>query len=94
MPTDNIKKTVQKPQNLILENCKKLVLSGVNEVVSFDEEAVSLETELGRLEIRGNNMQIISFDTQSGDMNIEGYVYALVYTKSTQPKSIFRRVFK
>ena len=83
-----------KPQNIILESCKHLVLSGVNEVLSFDEEAVSLETELGRLEIRGNGMHIMSFDTTGGDMIIDGVIYALVYTKSTKPQSFLKRVFR
>ena len=83
-----------KPQNIILESCKHLVLSGVKEVLSFDEEAVSLETELGRMEIRGSGMHIISFDTEVGDMIIDGYIYALVYTKSTKPQSFIKRVFR
>ncbi len=82
------------PQNIIMESCKHLVLSGVKEVLSFDEEAVSLETELGRLEIRGKNMHIISFDTSGGDMVIDGYIYALVYTKATKPQSFIKRVFR
>ena len=83
-----------KPQNVILESGKHLVLSGVIEVLSFDEEAVSLETELGRLEIRGNGLHIITFDTESGDMIIDGSVYALVYTKATKPQSFLKRVFR
>ncbi len=83
-----------KPQNVILESGKHLVLSGVIEVLSFDEEAVSLETELGRLEIRGNGLHIITFDTESGDMIIDGSVYALVYTKATKPQSFIKRVFR
>ena len=83
-----------RPQNIILENGKHLVLSGVVEVMSFDEEAVSLQTELGNLEIRGNGMHIISFDTAAGDMIIDGSVYALVYTKATKPQSFIKRVFR
>ena len=83
-----------KPQNIILESCKHLVLSGVREVLSFDEEAVSLETELGRLEIRGNGMHIMSFDTAGGDMIIDGEIYALVYTKTAKPQSFIKRVFR
>lgn len=90
MPEEN----AVRPQNIILENGKHLVLSGVREVLNFDEEAVSLETELGRLEIRGNGMHIISFDTSGGDMIIDGSVYALVYTKSTKPQSFIKRVFR
>ena len=88
------KNTSLKPQNVILENCERMVLSGIKEVISFDEEAISLDTDLGRLEIRGNCMLMQSFDTNIGDMIIEGYIYAVVYTKSNQQKSFIKRVFK
>ncbi len=82
-----------KPQNAVLENCEILKLSGVNQVISFDEEALSLETSLGRLEIRGRGMHIDSFDTALGDMMISGYIYALVYSQASSSKGFFRRMF-
>ena len=85
---------IQKPQNLILEGCKHLALSGVKEVLNFCEEALSLDTELGRLEIRGKGLHIVSFDTAVGDMVAEGYIYAMVYTKSTKPGGFIKRVFR
>ena len=82
-----------RPQNVSLKNCKSLDISGVKEVVSFDEEAISLETDIGRLEIRGEGMRINSFDTAVGDMMVTGYIYAVVYTKNTKPKSVIKRMF-
>lgn len=83
-----------RPQNAILEGCKRLVLSGVRDILNFDEQAISLDTELDRLEIRGEGMRIVSFDTSAGDMCVEGYIYALVYTKATKPSGFFKKVFK
>ena len=34
-------------QNLILENREKLSISGVNDVLSFDDQIVILETRIG-----------------------------------------------
>ncbi len=86
---------INKPklQNAILENCEKLRLSGINKVISFDEEALSLETELGRLEIRGRGMHIDSFDTAAGDMSVSGYIYALVFSDNNSRKGFLKRVF-
>ncbi|MEE1055518.1 MAG: YabP/YqfC family sporulation protein, partial [Acutalibacteraceae bacterium] len=39
--------------NIIVEDRKKFTLTGVKDVVSFDEETVCLETFLGRLVIKG-----------------------------------------
>ena len=86
-------KALNRPQNISLKNCKNLEISGVKEVLSFDEEAISLETDIGRLEIRGEGMRINSFDTAVGDMMVTGYIYAVVYTKSTKPKSVIKRIF-
>ena len=40
-------------QNLILENREKLSISGVLDVLSFDDQIVILETELGLLTVKG-----------------------------------------
>ena len=42
-------------QNLILENRGKLSISGVLDVLSFDDQVVILETELGMLTVKGEN---------------------------------------
>ena len=52
-------------QNLILENRGKLSISGVNDVLSFDDQVVMVETELGLLTVKGENIRInkLSIDT-------------------------------
>ena len=46
-------------QNLVLENREKLSISGVLDVLSFDDQVVVVETELGLLNIKGNNSKIV-----------------------------------
>ena len=52
-------------QNLILENRGKLSISGVLDVLSFDDQVVIVETELGLLTVKGENLRInkLSIDT-------------------------------
>ena len=52
-------------QNLILENRQKLSVSGVADVLSFDDQVVIIETELGLLTVKGENLRInkLSIDT-------------------------------
>ena len=45
-------------QNLVLENRNKLSISGVKDVLSFDDQVVIMETELGLLTIKGENLKI------------------------------------
>lgn len=66
-------------QNLVLENRNKLSISGVKDVLSFDDQVVIMETELGLLTIKGENLKInkLSIDTQEviveGEINNLGY---------------------
>ena len=44
-------------QNLILENREKLTITGVVDVLSFDDQIVIVETELGLLSVKGENLR-------------------------------------
>ena len=52
-------------QNIVLENREKLNVSGVNDVLSFDDQVVMIDTELGLLTVKGENIRInkLSLDT-------------------------------
>ena len=68
-------------QNVILENRKKLSVSGVLDVESFDEDSVLLYTEAGMLNIKGEELHINKLSVESGDVTVEGHISALVYTE-------------
>ena len=83
-------------QNLILENREKLTISGVIDVLSFDDKIVILETELGMLTIKGDDLRInkLSIDTQ--DVIIEGNINTLTYSEKEEKKngSLLGKIFK
>ena len=66
-------------QNVIIESRKKLNVSGVKQVISFDEETVLLDTSLGRMTVKGEDIKIESFNTDTGDLTAAGTVHAVVY---------------
>lgn len=80
--------------NIILEDRKKLVLSGVSDVVSFDDISVVLETLKGRLNINGSNLHIQTLCLEDGNVTIEGNVDELMYEDSEQNKrkGLFGRI--
>ncbi len=83
------------PQNLIMQDRKKLTLSGVCDVCSFDERVVIVETVLGELTIKGEGLHIAGFNRETGDMQMDGRVIALAYTgDGKQNSSFFGRIFK
>lgn len=80
--------------NVILEQCKKINMSGVKEVKTFDEETVVLDTEKGTLTVRGEELIINSFSATTGELLMEGSVWALVYSGNDQGKGFFKRILK
>ena len=67
-------------QNLILENRKKLSVSGVNDVLSFDDEIVIIETELGLLTVKGDNLKINKLSIDTSEVIVEGEISYLEYS--------------
>ncbi|MCM3703879.1 sporulation protein YabP [Paenibacillus macerans] len=68
-----------KHQELHLMNRKLLEISGVLNVESFDNEEFLLQTELGHLTIRGQNLHIKNLNLEQGLVSIEGLVNTLSY---------------
>jgi sporulation protein YabP len=67
------------PHKLTLEERKKLVMTGVTEVVSFDDTAVVLRTGLGTLMIHGQQLQLKNLSLDGGQVMVEGQITALIY---------------
>ena len=64
---------------VMLEEREQLVISGVEEVESFDESAIFLTTAQGALEIQGEGLHIEKLSLDGGDLRVEGRVSALIY---------------
>ena len=90
-------KVEDKKSNLSLENGKRLILSGVVEVISFDEEKIDLTTNLGNLTIKGEELKMNKLDVQNGDVIIIGSIASMIYNGKEVKKSkesIISRLFK
>ena len=82
---------------LSVENRKKLILTGVIEVISFNEEQIILNTNLGTLNIKGQGLKMNKLDVQNGDVIIIGTINSCIYTNSEAKKekeSIISRLFR
>lgn len=67
------------PHKLCLNERRELTMTGVTEVVSFEENAVVLRTSLGTLIVQGNGLQLKTLSLDGGQVAVEGSVSALVY---------------
>ena len=68
-----------KPHNITIEGRERLIINGVRDVASFNENEVSLETEAGDLIIRGTDLHINRLNVDDGNLFIEGYIISCVY---------------
>ncbi len=85
-------------QNLVLENRKKLNVSGVNDVLSFDDQVVMVDTELGLLTVKGENIRINKLSLDTAEVIIDGDISSLSYSQNKQEKSsgtsLLGKIFK
>jgi len=84
-------------QNIILENREKLTISGVLDVLSFDDLVVIVETELGLLTIKGENLHINKLSIDTSEVIIEGDIFSLTYSEDNKEKkngSLLGKIFK
>jgi len=69
----------QFPHKLTLNERKNLTMTGVTEVMSFDETAVVLKTSLGLLTVQGQGLKLKTLSLEGGQVAVDGDVSALVY---------------
>lgn len=81
--------------NVIIENRKRLNISGVKDVINFDDETILIDTHFGKITIKGEGLHIESFNTQTGDLSAEGQIHAVVYMSDVKNSTgFFSRLFK
>jgi len=83
--------------SLSLENRNKLTLTGIVEVISFDDQKISLNTKLGNLSIKGEGLKMNKLDVQNGDVIIMGTVSSMIYSGKNVVKNkenIIKRIFQ
>lgn len=84
-------------QNLVLENRGKLSISGVLDVLSFDDQIVVVETELGLLTIKGEDLRINKLSIDTSEVVIEGDILGMNYSDKEMDKktgSFLGKIFK
>lgn len=69
--------------HLILEDRERLTVSGVEEVESFDENVIVMDTARGTLIVRGEDLHIEKLSLDGGDLKVEGTVESLTYEENS-----------
>ena len=94
----NVNKNTNIIQNLVKKKKKKLNVSGVNDVLSFDDQVVMVDTELGLLTVKGENIRINKLSLDTAEVIIDGDISSLSYSQNKQEKSsgtsLLGKIFK
>ena len=89
-------KNTIKNHNIIMENRERLSITGVIDIHSFDDELVLVETQLGILTIKGNDLKMNKLNLDNSELIVEGKIIALVYSQTETMKKggMFNKIFK
>ena len=88
----------KRTHKLILNNRRSCNLTGVNDVLSFDENEIILETEQGMLMIKGNELHVNRLMLDKGEGDVDGRVDSFTYSEQSnmggKGESLLARLFK
>lgn len=82
-----------KKHTLMLDNRKRLVLKGAEDVSAFNEEAIQVKTTAGALLIKGSGLHIDHLNLETGDVTVDGTISSLQYSGGDN-RSRFSRLFR
>ena len=86
---------LKRKHNLILEGRKILNVTGVVDVSGFNDERVVLTTDMGELTVSGEHLHINKFSQETGELNLDGEICALIYTDQKKDEGgFFSKIFK
>lgn len=92
------KQQSQRGHKVTLNARKTAMITGVNDVLSFDSEEVLLETEQGILMIRGAELHVNRLTLEKGEVDVDGRIDSLTYSDagggSKSGESLLGRLFK
>jgi len=94
--TDDRKRSPSR-HSLQIDRRENITVTGVIDVISFDEESVIAESEMGVLIIKGANLHVKRINLENGELIVAGEIDGLTYENAsggTKAKSLMGRLFK
>lgn len=91
-------KLSRRPHRLEISNRGVGNVTGIQDVVSFDENQIILDTDMGLLTIKGKTLHVSRLTLEKGEVDIEGVFDSMTYTSNENYRksgeSLFSRLFK
>ena len=76
---------------------KTIILSGIKKLNSFDDVEFFVDSVMGPILIKGENLELLKLDTFQGNLSIKGKIFSITYlddNKKIKAESIMSRLFK
>lgn len=87
--------TTATPHHVVMEDRRRLSVSGVEDVERFDENTIVLSTTQGAMTVTGENLHIEKLSLDGGDLKVEGEIESLVYEEDRgSPGGFFARLLR
>lgn len=83
------------PHTIFMDCRKKLTLTGISDVGSFDEQGVILYSDYGEINVKGSKLHINMLSLDTSEVSIDGEINSIIYTGNTSQKSgVFSKIFR
>ncbi|MBQ9926340.1 MAG: sporulation protein YabP [Lachnospiraceae bacterium] len=88
----------KRAHKMVLSNRRTCNLTGVCDVLSFDVNEIILETDLGMLMIKGNELHVNRLTLEKGEVDVEGRIDSFTYSEqlgtAAKGESLLTRLFR
>lgn len=95
---DMEERTVSKNHKLVINNRKTSLVTGVNDVLSFDLSEILLETEQGMLMVKGSDLHVNRLSLEKGEVDLSGNIDSVAYSDmkavGKQSENLFSKLFR
>ena len=95
-PNESVK--INSSHRVLLDNRKKGNSTGVVDVISFDLKEILLETSMGMLTIKGQDLKVTRLSVEKGELDLAGQIDSMAYSEvnsyAGKTESFLTRMFK
>ena len=87
-------KPALKPHSVSMDDRCRLSVTGVDDVESFDEATIIMNTSQGNLIVRGSGLHMEKMSLETGEVLLSGRVDSLDYEDTPEARGFFARLFR
>lgn len=86
--------SVQSGHSVSIDNRSKLTMTGVIDVAGFSEDKIDIQTTMGRITVKGKQLNVSNLNTDTGELKMTGEVKSFEYTQTKRSGGLLSGLFK